>query len=178
LTDFYAKKLKFIYNDDLRDIKDTHKMSSFTKAKRLQKELRDLKNNPPVGVSVGLKNDDLNTWEAIIVGPTNTPYADELLNLEITFPNDYPFKPPKIKFITKMWHPNINPSAGNICLDILQSNWSPALTIDKVLLSISSLLAAPNPDDPLNTEAANQFKKDIVTYNTKAKNCLGKSKNT
>merc|ERR1711885_85713 len=92
-------------------------------------------------------------------GPDDSPYVGGIFFLNIHFPTDYPFKPPKINFTTRIYHPNIN-SNGAICLDILKDQWSPALTISKVLLSICSLLTDPNPDDPLVPEIAHIYKTD------------------
>ena len=102
------------------------------------------------------------------MGPDDSPYSGGVFFLNIRFPPDYPFKPPKVSFTTKIYHPNIN-SNGSICLDILKDQWSPALTISKVLLSISSLLTDPNPDDPLVPEIANIYKHNIDQYNTTAR---------
>ena len=88
------------------------------------------------------------------MGPEDSAYTGGVFFLNIHFPTDYPFKPPKVQFVTKIYHPNIN-SNGSICLDILKDQWSPALTISKVLLSISSLLTDANPDDPLVPDIAN-----------------------
>lgn len=87
----------------------------------------------------------------------DSPYENGIFFLDIHFPTDYPFKPPKLRFTTKIYHCNVN-SNGSICLDILSSQWSPALTISKVLLSICSLLTDPNPDDPLVPEIARLYK--------------------
>ncbi len=125
--------------------------------RRLQKELQDIVKDPPANCSAGPVGEDLFHWTATIMGPSETPYQGGVFYLEIHFPADYPFKPMKINFTTKIYHPNID-SSGNICLDILKSNWSPALTISKVLLSICSLLDEPNPDDPLVIEIANLYK--------------------
>jgi len=125
--------------------------------KRVQKELNDLTKDPPAGCSAGPMSDDMFKWQASIMGPGGTPYEGGVFFLTIVFPADYPFKPPKITFNTKIYHCNIN-DKGGICLDILKDNWSPALTISKVLLSICSLLSDANPDDPLMPEIANQYK--------------------
>jgi ubiquitin-conjugating enzyme E2 D/E len=107
-------------------------------------------------------------WEGIIMGPADSPFAGGIFKLDITFPTDYPFKCPKIYFLTKIYHPNIN-SSGGICLDILKDQWSPALTITKVLLSILSLLTDPNPDDPLVPEIARQYKLNRSEYEETAR---------
>ena len=91
------------------------------------------------------------------MGPADSPFQGGVFFLNVKFPPDYPFKPPRIQFTTKIYHPNIN-AQGGICLDILKDQWSPALTISKVLLSICSLLTDPNPDDPLVPEIAHIYK--------------------
>ena len=101
--------------------------------------------------------------QATIMGPADSPYSGGVFFVTIHFPPDYPFKPPKVQFQTKVYHPNIN-SQGSICLDILKEQWSPALTISKVLLSICSLLTDPNPDDPLVPEIAHIYKADRSRY--------------
>ncbi|MFQ6645305.1 hypothetical protein Gotur_020157 [Gossypium turneri] len=106
---------------------------------------------------IGPVAEDMFHWQATIMGPSDSPYAGGVFLVSIHFPPDYPFKPPKVAFRTKVFHPNIN-SNGSICLDILKEQWSPALTISKVLLSICSLLTDPNPDDPLVPEIAHMYK--------------------
>eukprot|EP00246_Nothoceros_aenigmaticus_P003949 TRINITY_DN1518_c0_g1_i2.p1 TRINITY_DN1518_c0_g1~~TRINITY_DN1518_c0_g1_i2.p1 ORF type:complete len:162 (-),score=13.16 TRINITY_DN1518_c0_g1_i2:344-829(-) len=113
--------------------------------------------------------EDMFHWQATIMGPPDSPYAGGVFLVTIHFPPDYPFKPPKVAFRTKVFHPNIN-SNGSICLDILKEQWSPALTISKVLLSICSLLTDPNPDDPLVPEIAHMYKTDRAKYEATARN--------
>ncbi len=137
--------------------------------KRISREISDLIKDPPAGCSAGPTTvDDLFKWDATITGPSGSPFEGGIFKLIITFPTDYPFKPPKLHFITKIYHPNIN-GVGGICLDILKDKWSPALTIAKVLLSISSLLTDANPDDPLMPEIATQYKSDRAAYEAQAR---------
>merc|ERR1711911_292862 len=124
----------------------------------------DLGRDPPAQCSAGPVGEDLFHWQATIMGPPDSPYQGGVFFLTIHFPTDYPFKPPKVTFVTKIYHPNINAN-GSICLDILKNQWSPALTISKVLLSISALMADPNPDDPLVPEIANLFKSNRESFN-------------
>jgi len=135
---------------------------------RIQKELQEIQRDPPANCSAGPEGDDLYEWQASIMGPKDSPYEGGLFWLKINFPKDYPFKPPKMIFLTKLYHPNIAPS-GSICIDILKDQWSPALTVSKVLLCICSLLDDPNPDDPLVPEIATVFQSDREKYNRTAK---------
>ncbi|XP_068052124.1 ubiquitin-conjugating enzyme E2 E3 isoform X4 [Anomalospiza imberbis] len=106
--------------------------------------------------SAGPKGDNIYEWRSTILGPPGSVYEGGVFFLDITFSSDYPFKPPKVTFRTRIYHCNIN-SQGVICLDILKDNWSPALTISKVLLSICSLLTDCNPADPLVGSIATQY---------------------
>ena len=111
-------------------------------------------------------------WDVIITGPTDSPYEGAIFNLIIKFPNDFPYKPPKVNFKTKIYHPNIAITDGQICVDILNEKWSPANTINSLLLSIISLLNDPNPNSPLNAEAATLFLNNKKEYYKKIRSFL------
>lgn len=130
---------------------------------RLLKELKQLQKDPISNCSAGPVNNNIDQWQATIFGPDDSPFSGGVFYLDISFPKDYPFKPPKVTFTTKIYHPNVNRN-GAICLDILKNEWTPALTIGKVLLSICSLLTDPNPDDPLDPEVARLYKSNYEEY--------------
>ena len=137
-------------------------------SKRIQKDIIDLEKNPIEHISAGPKSYNIYEWEGTLMGPSRSPYAGGVFNLSIIFPSNYPFKPPKVKFLTKIFHPNID-YFGNICLDLLNVKWCPSLNISKLLLSILSLLDDPNPDDPLNKDAAKIYLEDNDKYIRKAR---------
>ena len=137
--------------------------------RRLQREYQEILNDPPANCTAGPATEaDFFTWDAMIFGPDDSPFTGGTFHLTIRFPTDYPFKPPIITFRTKIYHPNIN-SAGGICLDILKGQWSPALSISKVLLSILSLLTDANPNDPLVPEIADIYKRNRAAYDATAR---------
>jgi len=136
--------------------------------RRVQIEYNEILKESPQMYSASPINDNIFNWQGKLLGPEDSPYEGGIFYLDIHFPKDYPFKPPKINFTTRIYHPNINANGG-ICLDILKEQWSPALTISKVLLSICSLLNDPNPDDPLVSEIALVYKTNYPLFVDKAK---------
>ena len=128
---------------------------------RIYKEIEDIYIDPPHNVTAGPINEyDIYHWEAVITGPEETDYKDGIFLLDIKIPKKYPFEPPVCKFKTKIYHPNINPDNGNICLSILKSyNWNPSLNISNILLTIMLLLHKPNFKSPLNTKARDLYEK-------------------
>ena len=141
-----------------------------TALKRIQKEFEKLSNEPIIGCTAQpLSDRNQMKWKATITGPVDSPYEGGVFTLSIDFPENYPFKPPTVQFVTAVYHPNIDKS-GEICVDILKSEaWSPALTIQKVLLSICSLLNEPNPDSPLESDIATLYKNNRKQFNTNAR---------
>ncbi|EUD68651.1 ubiquitin-conjugating enzyme (huntingtin interacting protein 2) [Plasmodium inui San Antonio 1] len=131
---------------------------------RLQKELKDIENENVQEIDAHVKDSNISEWVGFIKGPSGTPYEDGHFILDITIPNDYPYNPPKIKFNTKIWHPNISSQTGAICLDVLKNEWSPALTIRTALLSIQALLSDPQPDDPQDAEVAKMYKENYSLF--------------
>ena len=137
--------------------------------KRIQKELKQFNEEPPEGFSAGPVDDsDMFKWEASITGPEESPYEGGTFQLSMEFPKDYPYKPPKVEFTTKVYHPNVK-NTGTICLDILKDAWSPDISVGKILLAIQNLLINPNIDHPLEAEIANLYKSDKAAYDAKAK---------
>merc|ERR1712216_355533 len=125
--------------------------------RRIVKETQRLMQEPPPGISATPYEDNLRYFNVIIAGPQDSPFEGGVFKLELLLPAEYPMVPPKVRFLTKIYHPNID-RLGRICLDILKDKWSPALQIRTVLLSIQALLSAPNPDDPLANDVADEWK--------------------
>lgn len=127
---------------------------------RIQRELSEVtaKNDGKNMISVESLNDSLVDLKGRISGPPDTAYDSGIFELEVKIPETYPFNPPKVRFLTKIWHPNISSVTGAICLDILKDQWAAAMTIRTVLLSLQALLASPEPDDPQDAVVARQFK--------------------
>ncbi|XP_027062418.1 ubiquitin-conjugating enzyme E2 36-like isoform X1 [Coffea eugenioides] len=132
-------------------------MANSNLPRRIIKETQRLLSEPSPGISASPSEDNMRHFNVMILGPAQSPYEGGVFKLELFLPEDYPMAPPKVRFLTKIYHPNID-KLGRICLDILKDKWSPALQIRTVLLSIQALLSAPNPDDPLADNIAKHWK--------------------
>ena len=136
---------------------------------RIKKEYQDLQKEKNSNVKVKLVDNDIRHWKGRIKGPIDTCYQGGIFDVDIVIPNEYPFKPPKMKFDTKIWHPNISSVTGAICLDILKNEWTPALTIRTALISLQALMCEPVPNDPQDAVVAKQYMSDIKLFNETAK---------
>ena len=158
---------KELFFNFLKVTNTTHNIMS---AARLKKELVEItKDTKLTGVSVKALTSDLKQLIGTVQGPPESPYEGGEFEVDIQIPSEYPFGPPKMKFRTKLWHPNISSQTGAICLDILKDNWSPALTLKTTLLSLRALLTAAEPDDPQDAQVAKQYKSDYKEYVKTAK---------
>lgn len=142
------------------------------KASRLKRELERFQKNPPSGIHCYLKDSCTDVLEADMIGPQGTPYEEGLFKLEIAVPDRYPFEPPMFKFITKVYHPNIDVE-GRICLDLLKmppnGSWKPTVGLANVLVAIQVLLQSPNPDDPLMADIGEEYRNNKEEFERKAK---------
>jgi len=116
-----------------------------------------------------VREDSLDHLFGTIKGPEGTVYEGGIFCVDIQIPDAYPFEPPKMKFTTKIWHPNVSSVTGAICLDILKDQWSPALTIKTALLSLQALLSAPEPSDPQDAQVAKMYLKHPKEFESTAK---------
>ncbi|XP_053249689.1 ubiquitin-conjugating enzyme E2 T [Podarcis raffonei] len=137
------------------------------RASRLKRELHLLTTQPPPGITCWQNGSRIDDLEAQLLGSADTPYEKGIFNLEIVVPERYPFEPPKIRFLTPIYHPNID-SAGRICLDVLRlppkGAWRPSLNIATLLTSIQILMNEPNPDDPLMADISSEYKYNKQTF--------------
>ncbi|KAF3985815.1 hypothetical protein FT663_01733 [Candidozyma haemuli var. vulneris] len=129
-----------------------------SRVKRIAKELEECRQDTQSGVNLELVNEsDLTHLIGLFQGPPGTPYEKGVFKVDIVIPNEYPFKPPVMKFNTKIYHPNISSVTGAICLDILKDAWTPILTLKSSLISLQSLLQSPEPNDPQDAEVAKHY---------------------
>eukprot|EP00538_Stauroneis_constricta_P009465 CAMPEP_0119560584 /NCGR_PEP_ID=MMETSP1352-20130426/15338_1 /TAXON_ID=265584 /ORGANISM="Stauroneis constricta, Strain CCMP1120" /LENGTH=184 /DNA_ID=CAMNT_0007608597 /DNA_START=65 /DNA_END=616 /DNA_ORIENTATION=- len=119
--------------------------------------------------AVPYNKSNLSHLKGTIDGPVGTCYEGGVFEIDITITKQYPFEPPKMKFLTKIWHPNISSQTGAICLDILKDQWSPALTIKTALLSLQALMCSPEPGDPQDAEVAKMYTSDRKKFENTAK---------
>ncbi|KAJ2558069.1 hypothetical protein EV175_000980 [Coemansia sp. RSA 1933] len=144
---------------------------------RLMKEFRILQKELPQGIICTPKHERLDSYEASIEGPPNTPYERGRFLIDVSLSSRYPIEPPSLKFKSRIYHPNID-DHGNICLDILKTgkkgSWNPSWTLGKVLVSMTVLLSTPNPHDPLMPEIADQLLNDRAGFERTAREWTSK----
>eukprot|EP00039_Didymoeca_costata_P018963 m.335728 g.335728 ORF g.335728 m.335728 type:complete len:149 (+) comp17662_c0_seq1:225-671(+) len=136
-------------------------------SKRIEKETERLKMDPVSGFIAQPDKSNPRLFFVQVEGPEGSPYFGGLFRLELFLPAEYPMCAPKLRFTTKIYHPNVD-KIGRICLDILKDKWSPALQIRTVLISLQALLSEPNPDDPLDHEIADLWKRDKASATAQA----------
>ncbi|KAF4555122.1 Ubiquitin-conjugating enzyme-like protein 13 [Elsinoe fawcettii] len=146
-------------------------------SKRLFSEYKHLSTDPPEGITAGpVSEDDMFVWEALIEGPEGTPFEGGVFPAELKFPRDYPLMPPTMKFTCDLWHPNVYPN-GAVCISILHppgddpnhyelasERWSPIQSVEKILISVMSMLAEPNDESPANVDAARMWRERRTEY--------------
>ncbi|PKA66069.1 Ubiquitin-conjugating enzyme E2 2 [Apostasia shenzhenica] len=142
--------------------------------KRLMRDFKRLQQDPPAGISGAPHDNNIMFWNAVIFGPDDTPWDGGTFKLTLQFTEDYPNKPPTVRFVSRMFHPNIY-ADGSICLDILQNQWSPIYDVAAILTSIQSLLCDPNPNSPANSEAARLFSENKREYNRRVRSVVEQS---
>ncbi|KAF9523147.1 ubiquitin-conjugating enzyme/RWD-like protein [Crepidotus variabilis] len=125
--------------------------------RRVNKEIADCKNDKSSGIRIDLVDESPFHLKGSFPGPQDTPYEGGYFEVDIVIPESYPFQPVKMKFITKIYHPNVSSASGAICLDILKDAWSPVLTLKSTLISLQSLLCSPEPSDPQDAEVAKHY---------------------
>eukprot|EP00037_Helgoeca_nana_P029121 m.346392 g.346392 ORF g.346392 m.346392 type:complete len:175 (-) comp27907_c5_seq15:112-636(-) len=163
-------------------------VSDAASVKVLQRQLKDMVKNPVEGFSAGLVDDsDVYKWVIMVMGPPDTVYEEGFFKALLTFPKEYPFQPPKLKFVTEIWHPNVYKD-GRVCISILHDpgedeyggedsseRWRPIHTVRTIMLSVISMLADPNDKSPANVDAAKQWREEPAAFKEKNRRLVRRS---
>ncbi|KAI8888304.1 ubiquitin-conjugating enzyme [Backusella circina FSU 941] len=145
--------------------------------KRVLNEIKDIKNDKSINLDAYPLSEELNHLICSIPGPKDSPYEKGTFLVDYQFSNEHPFKPPKVKFLTKIYHPNISSQTGAICLSTLRDEWSPSNWLRQVLLSIQTLLSCPEPDDPQDAQVAAHHKRSYSGFENIAREWTSKYAN-
>ncbi|WZZ18974.1 hypothetical protein YC2023_112063 [Brassica napus] len=172
LSCFVSSSLSFYLASKLCRL--CHMSMSTPARKRLMRDFKRLQQDPPAGISGAPQDNNIMLWNAVIFGPDDTPWDGGTFKLSLQFSEDYPNKPPTVRFVSRMFHPNIY-ADGSICLDILQNQWSPIYDVAAILTSIQSLLCDPNPNSPANSEAARMYSESKREYNRRVRDVVEQS---
>ncbi|KAI9027887.1 ubiquitin-conjugating enzyme/RWD-like protein [Hyaloraphidium curvatum] len=153
----------------------------------LKRQLKELQKGGSEGFSAGLVDDNIFEWEVLIIGPPDTLYEGGFFRARLSFPKDYPLNPPKMKFVSEIWHPNVYPD-GEVCISILHppgddrygyetaaERWLPIHTISSILLSVISMLSSPNGDSPANIEAAKEWRESPAAFKKRVQRIVRRS---
>ncbi|XP_026471621.1 ubiquitin-conjugating enzyme E2-17 kDa-like [Ctenocephalides felis] len=142
--------------------------------RRLMRDFKRLQNEPLIGMTGAPSTDNIMLWNAVIFGVEDTPFEDGTFKLTLEFSEEYPHKPPIVRFTSRVFHPNVY-GDGRICLDILQKKWSPTYDVSSILTSIQSLLGEPNPNSPANSVAAQLYKENRSEYEKRVRESVEQS---
>ncbi|CAH0392478.1 unnamed protein product [Bemisia tabaci] len=138
---------------------------------RIQREYKKLAETPPPGITCVTKDDNFKVLEISIIGAAGSPYENGVFHVELHLSDKYPFEPPRMNFVTPIYHPNVD-TAGRICLDLLKmppkGSWKPTITLEGLLIALQSLMTNPNPEDPLMVNIAEEYKYNLPEFNKKA----------
>jgi len=132
---------------------------------RLNKEFKLLNDKPQDWRSVQLVGGNILAWRCTVIGPDDSPYAKGKFAFDFDIPSEYPFKPPKVKAVTRIYHPNVSNKDGSICLPVITpENWRPQMKMEDVMMAIRQLLSEPGADHPLEAEIGEQMQKDPAAF--------------
>ena len=136
--------------------------------RRILRDYKKIRNENSKEYVVTFEPNQIKHWKVTLFGPEKTEWEGACFNLTIDFPDDYPHTHPDVKFVEIPFHPNVYQN-GNICIDILQANWSSAYDVSAIITAIQSLLVDPNPNSPANNEAAKLFVNNKNEYDRRVK---------